>query len=94
MVGILNFPAGMTQKKAEVSQHLKRYVRELNEEKLGRFLRFCTGSDLFVSGHIKVEFAVQSSFTRRPTAHISLSELVDSKSTTQTEGIPKSMSVY
>ncbi|XP_041834214.1 uncharacterized protein LOC121635197 [Melanotaenia boesemani] len=69
VVGILNFPAGMTQKEAEVSQHLKRYIRELNEEKLGRFLRFCTGSDLLISGQINVEFAVQSSFTRRPVAH-------------------------
>ena len=69
VIGILNFPTGMTQKEAEVSQHLKRYIRELNEEKLGRFLRFCTGSDLLVSGHIMVEFAVQSSFTRRPIAH-------------------------
>lgn len=58
VVGILNFPTGMTSKEAEVAQHLKRYIRELNEEKLGRFLRFCTGSDLLVSGLIKVEFTI------------------------------------
>ncbi len=69
VVGTLEFPTGMTQREAEVSQHLKRYIRELNEEKLGRFLRFCTGSDLLLSGHIKVEFAVQSTFSRRPIGH-------------------------
>ncbi|XP_049900229.1 uncharacterized protein LOC126390120 [Epinephelus moara] len=66
VVGILNFPTGMASKEAEVAQHLKRYIRELNEEKLARFLRFCTGSDLLVSGCIKVEFTVQTNFTRRP----------------------------
>lgn len=54
----------MTQKEADISQHLKRYIRELNEEKLGGFLRFCAGSDL-LSGHIKVEFT-QSTFSRQP----------------------------
>lgn len=57
----------MTSKQSEVAQHLKRYVRELNEEKLGRFLRFC--SDLVVCDVIKVEFTVQSNFERRPIGH-------------------------
>ncbi|KAM9717484.1 uncharacterized protein ACNS7B_021134 [Menidia menidia] len=80
VVGILNFPTEMTSKQAEVAQHLKRYVRELNEEKLGRFLRFCTGSDLLLSGIIEVEFTVQTSFTRRPIGHTCgmLLELSDS----------------
>ncbi|XP_061576483.1 uncharacterized protein LOC133442491 [Cololabis saira] len=80
VAGILNFPTGMTSKQAEVAQHLKRYVRELTEEKLGRFLRFCTGSDLLVSMVIKVEFTIQTSFTRRPIAHTCgmVLELLDS----------------
>ncbi|KAF3854508.1 hypothetical protein F7725_022563 [Dissostichus mawsoni] len=56
----------MKSKEAEVALHLKRYIRELDEEKLGRFLRFCTGSNLLTSGQIQVEFIAQSSFTRRP----------------------------
>ena len=47
-----------------MAQHLKKCVRELTKEKLGSFLRFCTGSDLLVSGVIKVEFTVQTTFTR------------------------------
>ncbi|KAF3844212.1 hypothetical protein F7725_013553 [Dissostichus mawsoni] len=56
----------MKSKEAEVALHLKRYIRELDEEKLARFLRFCTGSNLLTSGQIQVEFIAQSSFTRRP----------------------------
>ncbi|XP_057688452.1 uncharacterized protein LOC130913681 [Corythoichthys intestinalis] len=63
---ILKFPTEMTQKQSKVAQHLKRYVRELNEEKLGRFLRFCTGSDLLVTAGIQIEFIVLTTFTRRP----------------------------
>lgn len=57
----------MTQKEADISQHLKRYIRELNEEKLGGFLRFCAGSDLLF-GNIKVLFT-QSTFSRQSICH-------------------------
>lgn len=67
--GRLNFPTGMTSKQAAVGQYLKRYVKELNEEKLGRFLRFCTGSDLVVRDVIKVVFTVQTNSERRPIGH-------------------------
>ncbi|KAG9272835.1 hypothetical protein AMEX_G4595 [Astyanax mexicanus] len=63
---MLMFPTEMTSKQAEVATHLRRYVRELDEDKLGRFLRFCTGSDLVVSSTIGVDFIHQSDFTRRP----------------------------
>ncbi|XP_030597977.1 uncharacterized protein LOC115796683 [Archocentrus centrarchus] len=63
---LLKFPGDMTAKQKEVEHHLKRYIRELNEEKLGKFLRFCTGSDLIVSDSVTVEFTVMSDFTRRP----------------------------
>lgn len=69
VVEILEFPTGMIQKEAEVSQPLKRHIRELNEEKLGRFLRFCTGSNLLLSGHIQVEFAVQNILSRWPISY-------------------------
>ncbi|XP_072291357.1 uncharacterized protein [Eucyclogobius newberryi] len=62
----LTFPDSMTPKEAEVARYLKKYVKELNEERLEKFLRFCTGSDLLVSSCIMVEFVVQTAFTRRP----------------------------
>lgn len=63
---LLRFPGDMTAKQKEVEHHLKRYIRELDEVKLGKFLRFCTGSDLIVSDSVTVEFTVMSDFTRRP----------------------------
>lgn len=63
---LLKFPADMTAKQKEVEHHLRRYIGELDEEKLGKFLRFCTGSNLIVSDSVTVEFTVMSDFTRRP----------------------------
>lgn len=34
---LLKFPADMTAKQKEVEHHLRRYIRELDEEKLGSF---------------------------------------------------------
>jgi len=47
----------------------KRYIREIDEEKLCKFLRICTGSNLVVSEAIHVQFTVQTDFTRRPIRH-------------------------
>ncbi|ROL43003.1 hypothetical protein DPX16_5556 [Anabarilius grahami] len=66
VIGLLKFPADMTAKQREVAHHLKRYIREMDDEKLGKFLRFCTGCHLIVSDCISVEFAKMSDFTRRP----------------------------
>lgn len=63
---LLKFPADMRAKQKEIEHHLRRYIRELDEEKLGKFLRFCTGSDLIVSETITVEFTEMTEFTRRP----------------------------
>lgn len=70
----------MTPKEAEVARYLKKYVMELNEERLEKFLRFCTGSDLLVSTSIQVEFVVQTAFTCRPIGYTcgSLLHLSDS----------------
>lgn len=46
VVGLLQFPADLSSKQIEVQHHLRRYVREMDEEKLGKFLRFTTGSNL------------------------------------------------
>ena len=65
---LLKFPADMSAKQKEVEHHLQRYIRELDEEELSKFLRFCTGSNLIVSDCLTVEFTVMSDFTRRPIA--------------------------
>lgn len=56
----------MSGNQAEVANHLKRYIREIDEDNLSRFLKFCTGSDLEAAEAIQVEFTVQADFTRRP----------------------------
>ncbi|CAC5425229.1 unnamed protein product [Mytilus coruscus] len=62
----LCFPCEMKPDETVVSHHLKRFIRELNEDKLGRFVRFCTGSDLLISKKISVEFVNVSGLARRP----------------------------
>lgn len=63
VIKLLKFPETMTMEEMEVSNHLRLFVRELDEENLKYFLRFSTGSDLDVA------FVVQSDFARRPVAH-------------------------
>jgi len=67
--GLLKFPPEMSENQTEVANHLKRYIREIDEDKLSRFLRFCTGSDLVVTEAIHVELTYQTDFTRRPIGH-------------------------
>ncbi|KAF0032061.1 hypothetical protein F2P81_016616 [Scophthalmus maximus] len=67
--GLLQLPVMMTPKQREVENNLKRYLRELDEEKLGKFLRFTTGSDLMTCYRIEILFSNMSKFTRRPIGH-------------------------
>lgn len=69
VTGLLKFPAQMSENQAEVANHLKRYIRETDEDKLCKFLRFCTGSNLVVAEAIHIQFTVQTDFTRRPIGH-------------------------
>lgn len=69
VTGLLKFPTQMSENQAEVANHLKRYIRENDEDKLSKFLRFCTGSNLVVAESIHVQFTVQTDFTRRPIGH-------------------------
>lgn len=66
---ILSFPEALNVEEINTSNHLKRYVKELSSEKLGRFLRFCTGSDLLVSEKITVSFVNVTGLAKRPVAH-------------------------
>ncbi|XP_024118320.1 uncharacterized protein LOC112139717 [Oryzias melastigma] len=66
---LLKFPVDLTQKQKEAASYLKRFIRELDEIKLQKFLRFCTGSDLVITDSIFVEFQEMTEFTRRPIGH-------------------------
>lgn len=66
---LLKFALDLTPNQKEVGNHLKRFIRVLNESKLPKFLRFCTGSDLVVTDSIYVEFEEMTEFTRRPIGH-------------------------
>ncbi|XP_014900553.1 uncharacterized protein LOC106955100 [Poecilia latipinna] len=66
---LLKFAVDLNPKQKEVENHLKRFIRELDDIKLQKFLRFCTGSDLIVTNSIFVEFQDMTEFTRRPMGH-------------------------
>ncbi|XP_035987320.1 uncharacterized protein si:ch73-30l9.1 isoform X2 [Fundulus heteroclitus] len=65
----IQFPAGMSDAETITSNQLLRFIRERDEKELGLFLRYCTGSDLFLAKTIKVTFSSMSEFTMRPVAH-------------------------
>lgn len=65
----IHFPHDMSQSERTTSLHLLRFVREMDVQEIGLFLRFCTGSDLFLSKTIQVTFTNMSDFERRPVAH-------------------------
>ena len=66
---LLKFPENMGLPEAAVANHLRRFVRELDQSGLCKFLRFCTGSDLCVCDTINVTFVDVQGFTKRPIAH-------------------------
>ncbi len=69
MAKSLKFPQMMSPSETTVSNHLLRFVRERDQKELGLFLRYCTGSDLFLSKTIQVTFTEMKEFSRRPIAH-------------------------
>ncbi|XP_001338892.3 uncharacterized protein si:ch73-30l9.1 [Danio rerio] len=71
----LKFPLSMPPSETTVSNHLLRFIRERDQKELGLFLRYCTGSDLFLSKTIHVTFKEMSEFTRRPIAHTCTQQL-------------------
>lgn len=54
----------------DVLSYLKRYIRGLEEEKLTKFLRFCTGATIICIEKIVVDFSNLEGLERRPIAHI------------------------
>ncbi|XP_072550021.1 uncharacterized protein [Salminus brasiliensis] len=67
---ILKFPEDMNAQQSIVSRHLKRYIREVDEGTLQRFLRFCTGADVLFGKNITVQFTETKDFECRPQAHM------------------------
>lgn len=58
-----------SQKEQMVFNHLQRYVRNADQGKAEKFLRFCTGSSVICVDQIKVSFNAESGLCRRPVAH-------------------------
>lgn len=58
-----------SQKEQMVFSHLQRYVRNADQGKAEKFLRFCTGSSVICVDQIKVSFNAESGLCRRPVAH-------------------------
>ena len=62
------FPENISEKETEMKKYLQRFIRELDKEALGKFLRFCTGSNLLLK-EIAVRFTQIDGFARRFIAH-------------------------
>ncbi|KAI7814465.1 hypothetical protein IRJ41_018701 [Triplophysa rosa] len=58
-----------SQKEQTVFNHLQRYVRNADQSKAEKILRFCTGSSVICVDQIKVSFNAESGLSRRPVAH-------------------------
>ncbi len=69
IVRSLKFPETMNIHQKDISKHLTTYLRECDAKRQSLFLRFCTGSDLFIGKIITVDFTDLKGFERRPVAH-------------------------
>ncbi len=52
-----------------VFNHLQRYLRNADQSKAEKCLRFCTGSSVICVDQIKLSFDAESGLSRRPVAH-------------------------
>lgn len=69
----LSFPENMNTQQREIQMYLTTYLRESGTQGLSWFLRFCTGSDLFLGKTIVINFTQIQGFQRRPVAHTRIS---------------------
>ncbi len=58
-----------SQREQMVFNHLQRYLRNADQSKAEKFIRFCTGSSVICVDQIKVSFNAESGLSRRPVAH-------------------------
>ncbi|KAL2079591.1 hypothetical protein ACEWY4_025335 [Coilia grayii] len=66
---LLHFPDTLDFSQKKIHNHLTCYVKNADTLHLCNFLRFCTGSDLFLGKTITVNFNQLQGLQRRPIAH-------------------------
>ncbi|XP_057689288.1 uncharacterized protein LOC130920718 isoform X2 [Corythoichthys intestinalis] len=69
IVKSLAFPDVLNIQEKAVQKFLTSYLRNADTQHLCWFLRFCTGSDLFLEKNIIISFSKVEGFQRRPVAH-------------------------
>ncbi|MEQ2226848.1 hypothetical protein ILYODFUR_031510 [Ilyodon furcidens] len=57
------------QKEQTTFNYLQRYIKNADQHKPQKFLRFCTGPSVLCTEQIKVTFNAETGFGRRPVAH-------------------------
>ncbi|XP_048841872.1 uncharacterized protein LOC125714873 [Brienomyrus brachyistius] len=69
VVKSLSFPEALNTQEKDIQRYVTTYVRESDPQRLSLFLRFCTGSDLFLGKIISIIFTQIKGFQRRLIAH-------------------------
>ncbi|XP_032427069.1 uncharacterized protein LOC116725248 isoform X1 [Xiphophorus hellerii] len=69
VINSIVYPVVMNAQQKNISKYLSSYLRESDSQHLSLFLRFCTGSDLFLQKTISVSFTQLQGIQRRPVAH-------------------------
>uniref|UniRef100_A0A096MIJ3 HECT domain-containing protein n=1 Tax=Poecilia formosa TaxID=48698 RepID=A0A096MIJ3_POEFO len=63
------FAQEMNIHQKDIQKYVSTYIRNADLQHLSLFLRFCTGSDLFLDKKILIDFTKIQGFLRRPVAH-------------------------
>lgn len=71
VLSLLKFSEGISNNDRNVMHYLRQYIKEMDNDRLKLFLRFCTGSYLLVPdvNRITVEINSIDGLARRPVAH-------------------------
>lgn len=59
----------LSQREQATFNHLLRYVKNSDQTKAGKILRFCTGSSVITVDKIMVSFNLETGLNRRPVSH-------------------------
>ena len=65
----ISYPTTMNDQQKDIGKHLSTFLRASDTQHLSLFLRFCTGSDLFLGKTITLSFTHLQGMQRRPIAH-------------------------
>jgi hypothetical protein len=71
----LVFPEQIEDNEKQSKRFLNKFVAGLDDRLLKRFLRFCSGSDLFLGHPLKINFSRLTGLERRPMGHTCTYEL-------------------